>query len=98
MNLGHTIGSNKTEINLDNMDVVSTMPEGQSSSATKTLTLRFGMNLAHSVGSKIEINLDSMHVVSTIQEEHLSLATSVVFYVCFSMSLEFTHDIYEHCF
>jgi ribonuclease HI len=60
--------------------------------------VRFGMNLARTVGvTKIEINSDSVEVIEALKDGYSSSVASAIFDDCFFMSLDFNHVTYEHC-
>ncbi|KAI4982825.1 hypothetical protein ZWY2020_023317 [Hordeum vulgare] len=64
----------------------------------EAIAVRFGMNLARTVGcSKIEINLNSVEVIASLIDGFSSSFASAVFEDCYFMSLDFTHVVYEHC-
>jgi hypothetical protein len=65
----------------------------------EAIAVRFGMNLARTMGcSKVEICSDDVDVVEALKEGSSTSVASAIFDDCYFMSLDFTHVIYDHCF
>lgn len=63
----------------------------------EAIAVRFGMNLARTVGcSKVKINSDSEEVVSALKDGNSSSIASAISDDCYFMALDFTHVIYDH--
>jgi len=64
----------------------------------EAVAVRFGMNLAHTVGCiKIVANSDSLEVVVALINGYSSSVASAIFDDCYFMSFDFTRVIYDHC-
>ncbi|KAF7100170.1 hypothetical protein CFC21_101709 [Triticum aestivum] len=64
----------------------------------EAIAVRFGLNLANTVGcSKIEVNSDSVEVVNALSQGYSSSVASSIIDDCYFMSLGFSHVIYDHC-
>ena len=64
----------------------------------EAIAVRFGLNLANTVGcSKVEVNSDSVKVVNALSQGYSSSVASSIIDDCYFMSLGFSHVIYDHC-
>lgn len=65
----------------------------------EALALRFGLNLATSVGcAKVIVNSDSTDVIMAMQDGGNTSGSSVaILDNCFHMARDFTYVRYEHC-
>ena len=64
----------------------------------EALAVRFGMNLARTVGCcKLQIESDNADVITSLQEGSSALAASAIFEDCYHMSLDFLYVGYAFC-
>lgn len=78
--------------------MVNSLPQRYDSFSAEAIAVRFGLNLAQTMGcSKIEVVSDNEEVVNALKEGGSSSVASAIFDDCYYMSLDFNHVLFDSC-